>query len=1207
MNLSEAQTRAVCADGNILVSAGAGSGKTRVLVERCLARLLDSMAAASIHEILVVTFTEAAAAEIKQRIRLRLSQELDLRGAGSGIEEQLALLDTAPISTLHSFCFKLAREHFYELQIDPQLSVLTEAQSAALKAEILDDLLQDVFAGKLPFSAALQNLMQTSGRRGENEITRLAFELHEFTQTRPHPEQWLARERMRFEQPLPADWFELLEQGLGGWFERWQQVFAAAPVAGAPLDECAELLRAFARPALSHQPEKWFELLEKICAADGCWPRGTKGKSRAAVAEFFDDAEFWLSLLPAPGSRASVGPLQEDWDWVRPSMIALVQFAEEFARRHSAAKRELGAADFHDLEQFALRLLVEGEKPTALATQVRQQFKFVMVDEYQDINPAQDRILQALSRDGVEANRFLVGDVKQSIYRFRQAEPRIFSTYEAEWKSGPAFHEVIPLSENYRSREALLDFANSFFRELMRSEAGGLGYDANAELQFGARDQRRALSREADQAARVEIHFCCPPIDRENRDEEEDAASAAADDATVPEREARLVAGRLAQLKNEGYAIWDDALKSERPVQWKDMVVLLRAPSGKAEIFAKEFAKAGVPLQTARGGLYETVEIRDLLSLLQLLDNPLQDIPLLAVLRSPLVGLSVDELAEIRLTLRRHEFWTALQRFHQAREKISADGPQRFAWPKVDRFLERFSRWRMWGLELPLSEQLQMILAETNYLEWVESQGPGRGANVRRLLALARQFDPFQRQGLQRFLRYVEAEQNSGNESEPAALETADAVRLTSIHRSKGLEFPIVVVADLGKAFNFSDLTRRIILDDEHGLCPQIQPPGAGQRYPSLPYWLAAKRQRKESVNEELRLLYVAMTRARDLLLLVGSISKRACEKWELAALRAVTPEEIVSSKRALDWVGPWMVRQVGSASFATGRGETTLFRWRKHEAFPVENSSSPPAAAVQPDASGTIFSAELSRMLQERVGSVYPHQAATWMPAKTSVSVLRRNSQFTAEEAANWSPHVRGPKVRPKQKGANRSSLSASEIGTAHHLFMQFYKLNGDLAAADLEREGARLMEEGVLQPEQRNALDFDALRAFWISELGQSVRSSAQQVQRELPFTVRLSPAELTQLRFLPDVRLEAGDFLVVQGVVDLAVVRAQEIWIVDFKTDRISVDETAERSRAYQSQLQIYGLALARILRRPVTRLWLHFLMARQTISIPSASIP
>src|SRR6185437_11281628 len=462
----------------------------------------------------------------------------------------------------------------------------------------------------------------------------------------------------------------------------------------------------------------------------------------------------------------------------------------------------------------------------------------VFVDEYQDINEAQDTILRAVSREGGQANRFLVGDVKQSIYRFRLADPKIFQVYRKVW-SGPATAGItIPLSDNFRSREALLDFVNSIFALLMREEIGGVRYDSDAQLKFGAPEKRTSLSRRADPSPGLEIHLRSKQADFGERNGNGNGDDGWADVMVLDEieKDARLVALQLARLREEKLQIWDGEKEVFRAVEWRDMVVLLRSPRNKAEIFAREFNRAGVPLHVKRESFYSATEISDLLSLLQLLDNPMQDLPLLAVLRSPFVALSVDELAMIRAGHHDDRFWAATLRFNSSPPRFSgpAEKIATATHAKLQKFFKNFDQWRRHARRGTLSNSVRAILDQTHYesLILAQERGEERLANVNRLLRLMRQFDPYQRQGLLRFLRFVESQRDAEAEEEPASSAASDAVRLLSIHQSKGLEFPVVAVADIAKNFNFADLHADILLDTEFGLCPRIVPPNINARYP---------------------------------------------------------------------------------------------------------------------------------------------------------------------------------------------------------------------------------------------------------------------------------------------------------------------------------------------------------------------------------------
>jgi ATP-dependent helicase/nuclease subunit A len=1051
----------------------------------------------------------------------------------------------------------------------------------------------------------------------------MLLKLHHYDQTRPDADRWLAEQLARFALPEPVEWREWLDQAIRDWRDEWLpileslknrnekavellEIFRQKGSAGVPPAESGvspdlSSSQSVRRDAERDRPEACAtvfsyelatEVFGKILAADENYPLGKKTALREPLKDFFADAAFLHSLMPAEESHDL---LAEDWDWVRGHMTALLQLTQEFGRKFAERKRTDGVLDFHDLEQFALKLLWDSaaDKPTAIAERWRQKNRFIFVDEYQDINAVQDKIIQALSREDADANRFLVGDVKQSIYRFRLADPTIFRRYAEEWRGGNG--QVIPLTENFRSRESLLGFVNSVFELLMREEIGGVEYNAEARLQFGAPEKRAALSLAQNPSPRAELllRFKGSRNDNPANGDSSDSGLAELEET---EKEAWLVAYRLRELVAKGHKVWDEERRAKRAVEWRDMAVLLRAPANKAEAYAKEFERADVPLIVERGGFYDSAEIADLLNLLKLLDNPLQDVPAIAVLRSPLVGLSLDELATVRLAAKDVHFWTALNRRQKGEGRR-----QKELHRKIDSFLERFSRWRQLARQASLSQCLETVLAGTHYADWLRSRprGAQRRANIERFLGLARQFDQFQRQGLFRFLKFIEAQQAAEAEPEVAAVAEENAVRLISIHQSKGLEFPVVVVADLAKPFNEQDLRGEIIFDEQLGLCPRVKPPHAGQHHPSLPHWLARRQQRREQHGEELRLLYVAMTRARDALILTATISENKRKTlWQKS--EAITAQAIAAAKSYADWLGMWFRVQSSKLKVqSAAEGELPYLRWRI-----VENAElvgEPEIGNRKSEMEWPVLDEETKKNLRRVLTWQYGFDAATRRAAKSSVTALRRQADELDDEAEPVFRTFSRSGLNPQSAIGNRQ-LNAATTGTAHHRFLQHVALEKANEPAILVAEAQRLETAGVLTTEERAVLDFEAVAAFWKSKPGRKILAQPSDcIQRELPFTARFSPAEVDAIIGAKTPPGLEDEFVVVQGVADLAVLLPKEIWLVDFKTDEIKPKELTERKRHYEPQLKLYAATLSRIYSRPVTNCWLHFLALRRTVDL------
>jgi ATP-dependent helicase/nuclease subunit A len=1171
------QQQAISARGNVLVVAGAGAGKTQTVVDRCLAWLLDVHNDASIDQILMVTFTQAAAAEMRRRLRQNIEAaqtRLDMAGLPSlQLAAQLVLLDSAHIGTLHSFCFQLVSRHFYDLGIAPQTRILPEEQVRLLEQQSLGFVLDQVYSSQSPSSAAIQKLIQTQGGDWDQPTRELILRLHHYTQTLRDPAAWFAAQTALFQEVEPTTWRRWLKDEFARWRTLWLPVLRDQPADNKNAAACAKALAGLPDNPTAAQCA---DVLAAIAAADAVWPK-PKAPWRDPIKNIFDEAGFLASIVPANG----FDPLAEDWPWAREPMLALLDLAGQFNRAFQDAKRRESGIDYHDLEQLALRLLWQNGRPSPVALQWRRKFRLVFVDEYQDINEAQEAILQALGGDGPDANRFLVGDVKQSIYGFRLADPRIFAKYCDQWSADPAAH-VIPLTENFRSHESILLFINAIFTGLMRRETGGIEYDAAARLVFGHPAGRAHLAARPSQPPPVELHLHC--LGREN---EEGENAEMPESASHAEMEARLVGRRLLEIKNQPAPLFDSEGKP-RAARWSDMVVLLRSPRGVVEAFVKEFGQLGIPISAARGGFYETLEVRDLLALLQVLDNPLQDLPLLGLLRSPLAGLTPADLARIRAGREKSRFWTALAQYHQtARERDAL-------YQKTGDFLRRFESWRKLSRQSAVSHCLETILDQTHYADWIATQerGAQKQANVERFLQLTRQFDTSEGGSLYRFLKFVQAQQDSEVAIEPAAAPESDAVRLMSIHQGKGLEFPIVALAGLGRQFNLTSNQARVILDEEYGLSPQIQPPGTPQFYPSLPHWLARRRQKRKWLGEEMRLLYVALTRAGQRLILAGAARQKAVtEKWPRLAQRPLDDPEIMAARNYLDWLGPWLARSVNADSIpASGRND--LLSWTLYDENDPRLAASPATdktAAPEINSTAGDFPAEQRDRLLWR----YPFPAETTQPAKTSVTTIRR--QIVDDDGQESRPLFAQPAIRAPGR------LNAAETGLANHTFLQWVVLDRTQSIPSLKEEAARLTRENRLTPGQLNSLEYDALAAFWQSETGRQLLDKKNQIKRELPFTARFSAADLQQLGAAAFVGVGQSEFVIVQGVIDLAVLLPEEIWLLDFKTDRLTPAELKEKTAAYRPQLTLYALALERIHHRPVTKRLLHFLTLRQTISI------
>jgi len=1180
---TEQQKEAIAAEGNVLVMAGAGTGKTSTLVARVAERLARKENPIRADRLLMVTFTEAAASEMRSRLRERLEQMAD---AGSGVwAEQLARLELASIGTLHAFCLTLLREHGVEVGLEPQVAILDEVESGRL--------------ARMVWARRVEGWLSDTGMTGEqfrglvegwfdSDLEALwgtVREIWNHARTLADPEGWLNEQEGFWEVREPGAWRDWHREFLSGWPAEWQQRLGGALKDNPPVQRRWLLLNQMA-PADPVERRDWLDRLAED--PDEYTPR-RKTVERAPLKDFFEEVEFLRQLDPR---GADEDPMREDWDRCRGAMVELVRVVREFGNSFQEEKRLRGGVDFSDLEQWALELLVR--RGTAVAEACRGRFDLVVVDECQDLNAAQEAILRAVSREGADANRFLVGDVKQSIYRFRLADPQIFQETARRWAASGGDGRVIPLTGNFRSAESVLGFVNRVCRRLIREELGGVSYGPDAELQFGNPAERGLLATAADPGPRVEFHVRCVSRAAAGAGEEDGEAPEGLKDSTAA-LEARLVAARFRELKESRLNVWDRSLGRMRPVEWSDMAVLLRAERGRASEYLTEFRAAGIPLSARQAGFFEVPVVADLRNLLRILDNPLQDIPLVAVLRSPLVGIhSADSLVTLHAAgSRRMDWWTRLQRFRaMGREgAIGLGGDGGGVWERVDRFVRLYSGWRQLALREGAAAALEAALDATGYEAWAASWDDGGAslANVRRLLEMARRFDRGSRGGLYRFLVWLDGEEMS-DRTEPAGGDAGAAVRLMTVHRSKGLEFPVVAVSGLGTRFQMTELTMaRVVRDDRLGLCPLVVN-GAGGRYPSLPLWMAQRRLRREALGEELRLLYVALTRAADHLVLVGTASEKAVtERWLEVATRnpdgvALAVSDLEAASSPMDWLGPVLATAAegtwGEALAGVGDG----FIWNIWREFPASPGTESGEIAVEREAA---FDED----------AVYPNAAATVESAKVTATGLRRR-MAEDPDAMDILQRI----SRSRHGESDPRDGTAVERGVAHHRFLEGVQPERTGTEEEIRLEMARMVGAGWMSAGEAELLEVEALVRFWNSELGLWIRERADRLRREVPFTARLTAADLGALGFKVAEGLAPEEFVVAQGVVDLAVVGPEEIWIVDFKTDRVTSGAvTLEKAIAYRPQLAVYALALSRIHGKPVTGRWLHFLATGETVAV------
>ncbi len=1231
----------------LLVSAGAGTGKTSVLVERIRQRVLDPDEPVDVDRLLVVTFTEAAAAEMRERIGRFLEAESAEDPSNPRPRQQLALLGRSQISTLHSFCLRLIRQYFYRLDLDPAVRVLSAHEANLMAHEVTDALFERLHEEG---HEGFLTLVDRYGGRGDEGVRDLVLDLHALAYGHPWPEQWLDALAAPFDAPdavAETPWFvplrELAQRTLDGAGRHLASAQQAAEDAGDA--ELASFLRG-EREQLSEASRAvptadWADLraiLDGITWArlpsTGDLPGDVRDRIKKARDEAKDDCR---KLHARIFDRDEDGVLRE-LEEMHPAMAALVELVKRYDAALATEKRNLGVIDFRDMERHAFRLLVDSSAapdklvPSDIARELRAEFAEVLVDEYQDINGLQDAIVQLVSRSPEDtsglANLFMVGDVKQSIYRFRLAEPGLFlQRYRESSSVGDAADHGrddgrlrVELLENFRSRPGILHAVNFVFRQLMTDQLGGLRYRDRAELVPGRPEAEAEPGGDPD----AEVHFV-----------EKSAPQTAGDDSawaefSALEREASVLGQRIrALVEGDGergpLRIWDDDAELYREARYRDVAVLMRATRNRAHVVQQTLEDLGVPVYApTAGGYFESLEVEIVLALLELIDNPQQDIPMATVLRSSIVGLSAEDLATIRARC-------PDEPFHRAVVVAAREGPDELRAP-LSAFLDRLADWRTGARRERLGRLIDRIYRETSLVGYMAAMpgGSQRRANLLALKDRARDFDRFVRQGLFRFLRYVKRLRERGEDlSTPSTLgEDEDVVRLMSIHQAKGLEYPIVVVAGLGTQFQTEG--GDLLIDRALGLGPKHVDMELRVKYPSMAHHAVREQSRLANLAEELRILYVALTRARERLVLLGSAAglPSQARRWQLAADEGELelPETaLTGANSALDWLGPALMRhpdaealralattedaEASNVGITMGDPSRWSVRVWQAEALAALVPTSEPepwaevdwerVGAAEPlgvDGDSGVIDDAARRLLWR-----YPHQALVGLVAKRSVTELRAMLDPDRAQAPQPSELRERLQRQPRfvQPQDAEDSRRGALRGTAMHRVMQHVDVASGHDPDVVGREIGRLVAQDLLTEEEAELVRVEEIAAFFRSDLGRRLQR-AETVQREALFTMRLPAAEVE-----PGIASEPGaddEGVVVQGMADCLFKEDRDGWVlVDYKSDRLWGESSEERAERYRIPMQLYARAVEAAMDEPVKEAYLYFFAVGEVVAV------
>ncbi len=1234
---------------NILVAAAAGSGKTAVLVERIIHKIIDEKI--DINKILVVTFTNAAASEMRERILEAIYKKLEEDPQNVHLQRQITLLSKASICTIHSFCLDVIRNNFYEIDMPSNFRIADTAEVALLKQDTLDDLFEQKYEEN---NKEFIELLDTyASYRGDDALQELILTIYDFIQSSPFPEKWLQEKLQEFNVSSTQDfgstiWGEILLKYAKEEIEEailWLQCMHNNMY---KYIELAKFTQTIAEDIINLQDilatiSSWDVTYQKLQSINfKKWP-----VDKSITLDLKEEAKTLRDKVKKKVNEKLVKIISRnsysincDFEKMLPILTNLSNLVLEFSQKFAECKKEKNCIDFNDIEHFALKILIgENGKITEVAKKYQEKFLEILIDEYQDSNLVQEAILTSISNGN---NIFMVGDVKQSIYKFRGAKPELFlnkyENYKTKEEKSKEGGLKIQLFRNFRSRENILNFTNLVFESIMSKELGDILYNETEYLNYGANYPEQELIqnetlKDLSENEQTKINNCKKTAEMLIIDlkEEEESITAFQDEENEQDDEelervedevleARFVANKIQELLKSGYMIYDKKI-GYRPIKPKDIVILLRATSTVAPIYEKELSDLNLPVFSDNSTSYlESVEIETILSVLKIIDNPLQDIPLVVVLRSIIGNFTDNDLIEIRLTDRNCNFYEAL-----LKARISAKDSLK---GKIENILAKLESWKEKEKYMPLDELIWQIYLDTGYFQYVGllPNGAIRQANLKSLFEKAKQYETASYKGLFNFIHFIEKLKKQSGDLTSAKLigENEDVIRIMSIHKSKGLEFPVVFLCNTQKKFNLKDLNDNILLHQDIGFGPTLINSKKRIKYGTLAKEAIKIKMKQETLSEEERILYVALTRAKEKLFIIGrsknfekelTNKKQDIELYKLQNNIKLNYKLIEKGKSYLDWLLD--VYLLGKEATITLKGKqipleeiVTMKAYSKNELLDLlkkqEQKETTNILEKIKENLNSISNEEIKKMQEELKNTLewkYSYLVDTKLPTKTSVTNIKQE-KMKLEELENDEndidvkelPDIENKKIRHFKEIVpkflqEQEIISSAKKGSLVHLCIQKLDEKQDYTIESIEALVQSLVEKEIITENEAKAIDVNLIYNYTKSELFKELKN-AKEVHKEQPFYISLPANEVIKEA------KEAGSTknILVQGIIDLYYINQKdELILIDFKTDYVGKEKDAKQklNEKYKVQLDLYKKALEAAIGKKVTKAELYLL--------------
>lgn len=1244
---TEDQLKAITTRGcNLLVAAAAGSGKTAVLVERIIRIITNENNPVDIDRLLVVTFTSAAAAEMRERIAAAISKALEVNPNSKVLQRQLTLLSRANITTMHSFCLDVIKNYYHVIDLDPTFRIADETENTLLKLEVINDMFEDYYESE---NIEFRNLIEAySGSRDDQRLKDIILDLYRFSMSGPWPEKWLVNNAERFnietiEELNKTIWIGILKETISievtGYIKILEKAIGIIrdteglePYEATFLDDLdmfkkvEESLNLGIRELYTSINSISFSRLKSVKK-----DKVSDEENLERVKSIRDSIKKKTSKLIEDSFSMTIEDALNGIKNSYPYMKMISRLTLEFINRFKEKKRERNILDFNDLEHLCLKILIESDEdnninPSSVANGFREYFDEVLVDEYQDSNNVQEAIIDLVSRKTLEnPNVFMVGDVKQSIYRFRQAKPELFlDKYNKYSLEDSEVNRKIQLYKNFRSREEVISGVNYIFKEVMSKTVGELEYNDDEALNLGA-SYKENNDDNTIIAGPIELHILDKSGEYTNEIEEEyegDNLVEEEEDIDSIGLEARIVARRIRELLNPElntgklFKVLDKETGEYRPLKYKDIVILLRATRNWSEIFLEEIGSEGIPVYADTGtGYFETIEIRTMMSLLKVIDNPMQDVPMISVLRSPLVSFSAEELGDIRLLDKEKYFYEIIKgvsdNIYEVNEELKN---------KCKVFINNLGKWRNKSIYTPIDEFIWYLYMDTAYYGYVGAMPNGklRQANLKILFQRAKQFEQTSFKGLFNFINFINKLRNSSGDMGSAKIlgENEDVVRIMSIHKSKGLEFPVVFTCGFGKQFNLMDLNKSILYHDDLGFGPDYVDLERRNSYSTLAKEAIKKKILLETLSEEMRILYVAFTRAKEKLIITGATKnlEKSISRWVSSAALdedIVPASEVLKGKSYLDWIGMAICKHrdgeelrkyigANSCSIINDFSTWKTKMWTKN-LLSVEKNE----VAVDENEEIDLFINSdvdyIDEEIERRLNYKYKYELSGKLPSNVSVSDLKR-SLYNNEDDDIITVNIFSDKefLKPKFLQEKRG-LSASERGTIAHFIMQKLDLNKVNTKEEIDTQIYSMKDKNLLTEEEIKAIQRISFISFFKSNLGKrmlKVFNEGKLVKRELPFYTEISSLNIDNT-LSKDVY--GNEKVRLQGIIDCIFEEDDKIVLLDYKTDYVEYGKESEILDKYRIQIKYYKDAVEKITGKEVKESYLYLFGLNKEVKI------